>query len=198
MHAIERAFGAYDHVTCRGEKMKRSQIDPMPKYYDHYINLVADVELSDAFDRSIRQLNELNRDQLTKLDGQTYAPGKWTVKEILQHVIDFERILSYRSLLFARGVGSNPQDIDQHELARNSLAEARTIDALIEELKALRLATKELYESFDDHTLLNTGISWKYETPVLAMGFMMIGHQIHHLKVIEEKYFPLLRERQNI
>ncbi len=173
--------------------MKRSQIDPMPQYYNYYINLVADVELSDAFDQSIRQLDELNRDRLTKLDGQTYAPNKWTVKEILQHVIDFERILSYRSLLFARGVGSNPQDIDQHLLARNSLAEARTVDALIGELKALRQATRELYEGFDDHALLNNGISWKYETSVLAMGFMMIGHQIHHLKVIEEKYFPLLQ-----
>ena len=165
----------------------------MPQYYDYYINLVADVQLSEACDRSIRQLNELDKDLLTRLDGQRYAPDKWTVKEILQHVIDFERILSYRSLLFARGVGSNPQDIDQHVLARNSLAKARTIDSLIEELKVLRLATRALYESFNDHALLNTGISWKYETSVLAMGFMMMGHQIHHLKVIEEKYFPLLQ-----
>jgi len=60
--------------------------------------------------------------------------------------------------------------------------EARTIDALIDELRALRLTTKRLYESFDDRVLLNTGISWKYETSVLAMGFMLIGHQIHHLK----------------
>ena len=60
--------------------MKRSQIDPMPQYYDYYINLVADVELSDAFNESIRQLKELDRDRLTRLDGQTYAPDKWTVK----------------------------------------------------------------------------------------------------------------------
>jgi len=151
--------------------------------------------LSKAFDQSIRQLDELDRDRMTRLDDQTYAPGKWTVRDILQHVIDFERILSYRSLLFARGVGSAPPDIDQRLLARNSLANARTIDALIDELKALRLATEELYEGFDDHILLKTGISWKYETSVLAMGFMMIGHQIHHLKVIEEKYFPLLSTR---
>ncbi len=152
--------------------MKRSQINPMPQYYDYYINLVADVQLSEACDRSIRQLNELDKDLLTRLDGQRYAPD---------------------SLLFARGVGSNPQDIDQHVLARNSLAKARTIDSLIEELKVLRLATRALYESLDDHALLNTGISSKYETSVLAMGFMMMGHQIHHLKVIEEEYFPLLQ-----
>src|SRR6266568_4732823 len=103
--------------------MKRSQINPMPQYYDYYINLVADVELSDAFDRSIRQLNDLDRDRLTGLDGQAYAPDKWTVKEILQHVIDFERILSYRSLLFARRVGSVPQSVDR--LAREKLAGQR-------------------------------------------------------------------------
>ena len=172
--------------------MKRSQINPMPQYFDRVINLVADVELSDALDDSIRQLNEVDRDLLTRLDDKRYAADKWTVKEILQHVIDFERILSYRSLLFARSEGSVPQSIDQDLLAKNSHANARTIDSLMEELKALRLATKALYDSFGDRTLLNAGINWKYEISVLAMGFAMIGHQIHHLKVIEEKYFPLL------
>jgi DinB superfamily len=178
--------------------MRPSQINPMPEYFDHYINLVADIELSDAFDDSIRQLNEVDKDLLTRLDSQTYAPDKWTVKEILQHVIDFERILSYRGLLFARSEGSIPQSIDQHLLAKNSLANERTIDSQIEELKSLRLATKALYDSFDNHTLLNMGINWKYEISVLALGFAMIGHQIHHLKVIEEKYYPLLQKKQNI
>ncbi len=172
--------------------MKRSQIKPMPQYYDQIINLVSDIELSEAFADSIRQLRRIDRDLLNQLEEQTYAPGKWTVKEILQHVIDFERILSYRSMLFARNEGSVPQSVDQDLLAKNSRANARTIDALIEELKAVRLATSALYESFDDQTLLKTGINWKYEISVLAMGFAMIGHQIHHLKVIEEKYFPLL------
>jgi hypothetical protein len=82
--------------------MKKSDINPIPDYYDRYINLVADVELSQAFDDSIWQLNNLDKDLLIKLDGKKYAPGKWTVKEIFQHVIDFERILAYRTLLFAR------------------------------------------------------------------------------------------------
>src|SRR6266853_490203 len=116
--------------------MKRSQINPMPQYYDYYINLVADVELSEAFDQSIRQLNELDRDLLTRLADQTYAPDKWTVKEILQHVIDWERILSYRGLLFARGMESGQPDLDQHLLARNSGPNARTIDSLVDELKS--------------------------------------------------------------
>jgi len=80
--------------------MKKSDINSMPEYFDRYINLVADVELSQAFDDSIAQLNKLDKNLLAKLDGKKYAPDKWTVKEIFQHVIDFERILSYRTLLF--------------------------------------------------------------------------------------------------
>jgi len=170
----------------------------MPQYFDRFINLVADVELSAAFDDSIRQLNELDRSLLTGLDGKRYEPDKWKVKDIFQHLIDFERILSYRSLLFARGEGSTPQSIDQNLIARNSQANRRTIDELIEELKTVRLATASLYDGFDEETLLNKGINWKYEISVLAMGFNIIGHQIHHLKVVEEKYYPLLHEKQSV
>jgi hypothetical protein len=172
--------------------MKRSQIEPMPEYYGRIINLVDDIELSEAFAGSIRQLNEADRDLLNKLGSKTYAPSKWTVKEILQHVIDFERILAYRSLLFARKEGSVPHSIDQDLLAKNSLASTRTIDSQVDELIALRKANRDLFESFAGHTLLATGINWKYEISVLAMGFAIIGHQIHHLRVIEEQYFPLL------
>ena len=81
--------------------MKRSDINPMPQYYDRYINLVADVELQQAFENSVLQLKGLDRNLLASLDGRTYALGKWTVKEIIQHLIDVERIMCYRVLLFA-------------------------------------------------------------------------------------------------
>jgi alpha-glucuronidase len=74
--------------------MKRSDIQPMPRYFGRYINQVADVELGQAFLESLRQLDELDRNVLRQLAGQCYAPGKWTVREILQHLIDWERILS--------------------------------------------------------------------------------------------------------
>ena len=172
--------------------MKKSKIDPMPQFFDRFINLVADVELSEAFDDSLRRLNELDRGLLTSLDGKTHAPGKWTVKDIFQHVIDFERILSYRGLLFARREPSTPQGIDSDFIGGTSHAGGRTIDELIEELRVVRLATKSLFDSFDEEALLAKGINWKYEISVLAMGFNIIGHQIHHLTVIEEKYYPLL------
>jgi DinB superfamily len=172
--------------------MKISDINPMPGYYDRYIKLVADVELSEAFDQSIRQLDEVDRSLLTTLDGRTYAPGKWAAKDIIQHLADVERIMAYRTLLFARGDRTIPQGFDPDLLVANARASAKTVDELIEDLKTVRAATKSLFGSFDDETLLKTGTNWKYEISVLAMGFTLVGHQIHHLKIIEEKYRPLI------
>jgi hypothetical protein len=166
----------------------------MPQYFERYINLVDDVELSDAFDRSARQLEALDRSLLTRLGGKSYAPGKWTVKESLQHVIDWERILSYRTLLFARKEGSVPQSVDGELLAAGMNADRRAIDSLVDELKAMRLSTRAMFEGFDDDTLQSIGTNWRYEISVLAMGFTIIGHQIHHLRIIEEKYYPLLEK----
>lgn len=178
--------------------MKKSDINPMPEYFEKYINAVVineeeDAELLQAFDQSIRQLENLDKARLTMLGSKTFAPGKWTIKEIFQHIIDWERILSYRALLFARHKGSIAQEVDGDLFAANMNAEARrTIDELIDELKIVRAATKAMFESFDEEMLLGTGICWKYEISVLAMGFTIIGHQMHHLRNIEEKYLPLI------
>jgi hypothetical protein len=117
------------------------------------------------------------------------------VKGILQHLIDWERILSYRSLLFARREGSL-QGVDEGRLAANANAETRPLGDLIDELRIVRASTKALFDSFDDETLRNKGVNWKYEISVLAMGFNIVGHQVHHLKIIEEKYYPLLWKGQ--
>ena len=171
--------------------MKRSDINPLPQYYDRYIKLVPDVELSQAFDDSIRQLTDLDRTLLARLDNKTYSPGKWTVKDIIQHLSDVERIMCYRALMFARRNGTIPQGFDQNAFAVNATADRRTIDDLIDELVSLRRATKALYDSFDDYMLQAKGISWEHKVSVLDLGFTIVGHQIHHLNIIAERYSPL-------
>lgn len=171
--------------------MKKSDIKQMPEYFDRYINLVEDIELSEAFDESVKQLDELDINLLIKIGGGKYAPDKWTIKDIFQHVVDWERILSQRALLFARIDGSVAQGVDENALAENTKTKGRTIEDLIEELKIVRLSTKALFASFDDEILQNIGTSYKSVMSVLAMGFTIIGHQKHHLRIIEEKYFPL-------
>jgi len=172
--------------------MKKSDINPMPEYFDRYINLVEDIELSKAFDESIIQLDSLDRNTLNRLEGKQYAPDKWTVKDIFQHLIDVERVLVYRTLRFARRDGVVPLGFDENLIAKNANASQRSLDKLITELKIQRASTQLMFESFTNEMLLAKGINWKHEISVLAMGFNIIGHQIHHLKIIEERYFPLV------
>ena len=167
----------------------------MPEYFDRYINLVGDVELLDAFDDSLEQLKNLDFKLLEELDGVAYAPDKWTVKTVFQHITDFERILCYRALLFARGDTNLRRGIDENLLAQTARADGRTIESLVAELKSVRQASRSLFANFDDETLRRTGMNWKYEVSVLAMGFNIIGHQIHHLDIIRERYYPLVQKQ---
>lgn len=171
--------------------MKKSQIHPMPEYFGRYINLVEDIELTDAFKNSVDKINSLDLALLAKIGNRTYAPGKWTVNEIIQHITDSERILSYRTLLFAREDQTVPARFDEDLLAKNSKANSRTIAAITEELKAVRQSTIALFKTFDTADLQKTGMSWKDKMSVLAMGFAMIGHQVHHLNFIATHYHKL-------
>jgi hypothetical protein len=172
--------------------MKKSDINPMPPNFAKYIDLVADVELEQAFDDSGRQLDELDKELLKKLGDKRYAPGKWTVKDILQHLADSDRIMSYQALMLARKDESVLQGFDEKLHVKNANAVRRTVDEMIEEIKVARASTISLFDSFDDEILLHKAIKWKYEISVLAMGFTIIGHQTHHLRIIEERYQPLL------
>jgi DinB superfamily len=172
--------------------MRKSDINPMPPNFAKYIDLVADVELEQAFDDSDRQLIELDKDVLKELGDKRYEPGKWTVKDILQHLADSDRIMSYQALMLAREDENVLQGFDQELHVKNANAVRRTVDEMIEEIRIARASTISLFNSFDDEMLLHKAINWKYEISVLAMGFTIIGHQTHHLRIIEERYRPLL------
>lgn len=175
-------------------RSKRSDIDPMPKYFDRYINLVEDVALPEAFDLSIAAIDALDLDLLDSIAHKAYGPGKWTAGGVIQHIADFERILSYRALVYARKAGIIPQSIDENLVAENANTSHRTARGVVADLRAARVATRELFASFDQEMLDTLGLCWKYEMQVLAMGFNIIGHQVHHFRVLEERYYPLIEE----
>jgi hypothetical protein len=177
---------------------KRSAIHPMPEYFDRYINLVDDVELLEAFDRSIAAIDALDLDLLDSIAHSAYEPGKWTVNGVIQHIADFERILSYRALVYARKAGIVPQSIDENLVAENANTGHRTAREVVADLRAARVATRELFASFDQEMLDTIGLCWKYEMQVLAMGFNIIGHQVHHFKVLEERYYPLAEKSMSV
>jgi len=172
--------------------MKRSDIHPLPDYFDRYIQLVDDVELGEAFRISLDELAGFDWDACRRLGTQTYAPGKWTVPDILQHLLDWERILAYRALLFVRETGIKAQGIDQDLLAQNAASRPRPIAGLLEEMTVLRQSTRLFFNNMDEADLLKTGVSWNSEMSVLAMACTILGHQRHHLAILRERYLPLL------
>lgn len=171
--------------------MKKSDIKEFPKYFDYYINLNEDIELTEAFEKSIKQIDDIDIDQLKRIGLKVYAEGKWSVNKVINHLTDWERIWCYRTLLFARREGTVPDLIEDLIMAENTNADELPIAQIVDELRAVRLATKAMFDSYN-YQILNTNCKFSnYEMSVLAMGFNIIGHQIHHFNIIKERYLPL-------
>ncbi|MGB6268909.1 MAG: DinB family protein, partial [Olleya sp.] len=113
---------------------------------------------------------------------------KWNIKEIINHLIDSERIFCYRALRFARQDNTALSGFNENDYVDFSHAKNRTIDSLIEEYKTVRQATITLYNSFTDESLLFRGIAGSGEVSVRALGFLIIGHEKHHINVIKQRY----------
>jgi len=171
--------------------MKKSDIQKPPCYFDRYINLVADIELADAFQQSHAQLDALDLPALQRIGDRVYAAGKWTIKDTLKHLIDTEHILTYRALRIGRNDKTNLPGFDEALLAAHVSTKHRTLESLIDEMKTVRRATALLFASFDDEALQRIGLASEIQMSALAFGFTILGHQIHHLNIIAEKYVPL-------
>ncbi|MBK8353372.1 MAG: DinB family protein [Saprospirales bacterium] len=172
--------------------MKRSELNPMPVYFDRYINLADDVELMDALQISLQELENVPIEKWKALGEKVYEPGKWTIKDLLQHVIDTERVFVYRATSFARKDEQKMLGYDEELFSMNAQANRRMIDDLLEELILLRKSTILMFRSFTDEMLQTLGKSYNSEYSAASIGFMLSGHQRWHLKVLEERYFPLL------
>ena len=166
----------------------RPDLSRVGNFYHNYINQVTEDELAEAFDKEsasfIRFLDTIPEE---KYDYR-YAEDKWTIKEVLQHIIDAERIFSYRALRFARKDKTPLPGFDENSFAAASKADARNWDKLLEEFKVVRRSSELLFHSFDEEQLQSDGISSNASNYVLALGFILIGHTMHHQKIIKERY----------
>ncbi len=172
--------------------MKKDQINPMPEYFDRYINKTDDVTLDEAFEISLKELENLPMSKYLALGDRIYEEGKWTVKDIFQHMLDTERVFTYRALAFARNESDKVLSYDEDIYARYADANRRNLEDIINELKLVRRYFIEMYKSFTPQMLLRKGKGFKGEYSVLSIGFMMPGHQRWHMDVIKQRYLPLL------
>ncbi len=172
--------------------MKRSELNPMPKYFDRYIALSDDVEMMVSLQHSLQELESAPADKWKALGDKVYAPGKWTVKDLLQHLIDSERVFNYRATSFARKDPQKMLGFDEELFAANGDTNRRSIDDLLEEMIMLRKSSILMFKSFSEEMLQTIGQGYNSEYSVISMGFMLQGHQRWHFRVLEEKYYPLI------
>lgn len=159
-----------------------------PEYFGNYINQVSEDDLIPAFMNQMPLLEKFMSSVDEEKANYAYAPGKWIIKELWQHVIDAERIFSYRALCIARKETINLPGFDENNYAANSNANERTWENLREEFINVRKSTLDLYKSFTENMMQQKGNSNNREMNVLSLGFTTIGHVTHHLKVLSEKY----------
>lgn len=159
-----------------------------PPYFATYINKVTEDNVTDAF-RNQQGVVDSFFDNITEEKANTaYAPGKWTLKELLQHLIDTERIFAYRSLCIARKEMNSLPGFDENEYAANSQANNRSWKSLLEEFKLVRRSTEMLFDSFNQEMINQSGFSNNNRVTVNALGFITVGHLVHHIGVIKERY----------
>jgi uncharacterized damage-inducible protein DinB len=168
--------------------MANVDLSRVPEYYYKYINLVNENDLDQAFQKHqtdlIATLPEVPAD---KWD-YSYAEGKWTIKEVVQHIIDGERIFCYRALCFARKDKTSLPGFDENTYAAASKANKRTKEYLIEELQTAQKSSAQLFHSFDEEQLNESGVANGKSVYVKGIGYIIVGHALHHKNILLERY----------
>ncbi|WP_298137383.1 DinB family protein [Flavobacterium sp.] len=171
--------------------MKSTQLNTTEygQFYANYIAQVSDEytlleELEISLHRYIKFVQDIPMD---KFD-YSYAEGKWTIKDIIQHTIDAERVFAYRALRFARNDKTELPGYEEDDYANEASGNKRSIMDLLTEFSAVRHATMLLFKSFNEEQLLRIGSANNNPMSVRALGFIIIGHQNHHQRVFEERY----------
>lgn len=159
-----------------------------PAFLETYISKAKEENVLDALKANTQLLETFLRSIPKDKGDHAYAPGKWTIKQLLLHICDTERIFAYRALRFGRGDAQQPLPFEEDDYAKNSNADKRTLNSVIEELLAVRKATTLLFESFSEETLKLTGNTKMGEVSVNSIGYAICGHAAHHVAVARERY----------
>jgi uncharacterized damage-inducible protein DinB len=169
-------------------KLNQLSVNEYPDFYKLYIQTLDEVELIEELEICLHEFIKFVQNiPMDKFDYQ-YEEGKWTVKEIIQHLIDSERIFGYRALRISRNDKTPLPGFDENDYVANSNGKERSLQSLLTEMAVVRQSTLSLFNSFSQEQLTKIGIASNREVSVRAIGFIIIGHQKHHQKIFLEKY----------
>lgn len=162
------------------------------KYIQRYLDLIPSEnwleELKYVGEKTVSLYSYLTEEQ-SKF---AYAEGKWTLKEVLLHLSDTERVFQYRILAFARGEKSELPGFDEEGYATSSFANERNLESLLEEYQLVRKSSQILLKTLNPSVLNNIGTANGNQISVETICKLIVGHNIHHLNVVEERYLPEL------
>lgn len=161
----------------------------VPQFYHTYLAYIHDQNLAEAFEQHVKELTCFLQAMPPDKWSYRYTPDKWSIKEVVQHLIDAERIFCYRALVFARKDETALSGFDENSYAANSNADARTPQSLMEELALVQKSSQLLFRHFDAAALAASGIANGNRIYAEAIGFVIIGHARHHLRIVKERYF---------
>jgi hypothetical protein len=162
-----------------------SEYDP---YYERYISLVKTDDIITTLQKQPQDTQALLRPLSAQQAGFRYSPGKWSVKEVLGHMNDTERILSYRALRIGRGDKTPIEGFEQDDYVPNGRFDQRTLEDLLEEFTTIRTATVQLFAHFDAAAAERRGTANQKEISARALGYIIAGHELHHRRILQEKY----------
>ena len=158
------------------------------EYYHRYINNVKENDVIKALKKNTKDFKKfLDKIPKKKID-YSYAEGKWTIRQLLQHMIDCERVFAYRSLSFSRKDPAPLPGFEEKDWAANAPVAKRKWSDLVKEFNAVRKSTEYLFASLNKEQLLATGVASNNAINPLALGFICTGHTIHHMNIIKERY----------
>lgn len=170
--------------------MKASDLKPneYAEYYSQYIKQSGNANLLDVLKESAQALNSLFETISDEKMNYKYVEDKWTIKEILLHIIDTERVFAYRALRFARADKTNLPGFEHIDYVVVANANGRSKASLLNEYNAQRESTIQLFSNFTDEMLMQIGVASGNPMSVRALGFVTAGHETHHCNIIKERY----------
>lgn len=176
-------------ISPAASNIGRPQPGEYAPYYERYISLVAGSDILAALDSQRRQTMLLLSGRDDDEGEFRYAPDKWTAKQVLGHVCDTERVFAYRALRIARGDRTPIEGFEQDDYMRNGPFARIALAEIIDDYIAVRRATLTLLRNLDEVSWTRRGIANKNEVSVRALAYTIAGHELHHRRILEEKYF---------
>ncbi|TRZ78841.1 MAG: DinB family protein [Chitinophagaceae bacterium] len=175
-------------INFKSNTMSRPSATEYGAFYQTYINYTSGKDYSILVqqyqDRIIESWSAIPLEKIN----YAYAPDKWTIRQMLQHVIDTERIFAYRALAISRKEPAALLGFDENEYAKNAPAANRNWKEMIQEWRVVRQSTNLLFSSFTEEQIKAKGTASGHPISVNALGFIIFGHALHHLHILKERY----------